>query len=73
LGLPWDDSLRDFYHHAKARSNINTPSYHQVAQPIYQRAVGRWQRYAPQFAEALPRLAPHIAWIESLRAHQAPA
>ena len=40
-----------------------TASYSQVTEPIYQRAVGRWQRYRTHMAPILPLLAP---WAERL-------
>jgi tetratricopeptide (TPR) repeat protein len=59
LGLPWDDAVLSYAEHAKTRS-IATPSYHQVVQPIYRRAVGRWHNYADEFAEGLPVLQTFI-------------
>jgi hypothetical protein len=41
-GLPWDDACLRF--HEKKRS-VMTPSYHQVAQPIYKTSVGRFEKY----------------------------
>jgi hypothetical protein len=60
LGLPWDDAVLRFNEHAASRSNINSPSYHQVVQPIYQHARYRWTRYAEHFAPLLPQLQPYI-------------
>lgn len=61
LGLPWHDAVIDPAAHAARRGAINTPSYAQVVQPLYQSARGRWQRYADALAPALPRLAPFAA------------
>ncbi len=63
LGLPWDDRLLDHQATAIRRGAIGTPSYAQVAQPIYRRARGRWERYRPQMDEVLPILLP---WAERL-------
>ena len=63
LGLPWDARVLDNQATAAARGPIITPSYAQVAQPIYQRARGRWERYRAELAPVLPILAP---WAEKL-------
>lgn len=63
LDLPWDDKLVDHQATAARRGAISTPSYAQVAQPIYKRASGRWERYRPQMEAVLPILLP---WAERL-------
>ena len=63
LGIGWSDDLTDNRPAAERRGFIKTPSYSQVAEPIYQRAVERWRNYSDQLAPALPILAP---WIELL-------
>ncbi|HYJ52671.1 MAG TPA: sulfotransferase [Allosphingosinicella sp.] len=63
LGLVWDDRVLDNQATAIERGPIKTPSYAQVAQPIYQRARGRWERYRAHMAPVLPILAP---WAEKL-------
>lgn len=59
LGLPWEPAVLDFQMTAKRR-RINTPSYHQVARPIYGDAKERWRRYEIQLAPVLPKLKPFI-------------
>jgi hypothetical protein len=47
------------------RETVRTPSYHQVAEPLYQRSVGRWVNYRAQLApylEALRPLAEHFGY-----------
>ncbi len=61
LGLPWHDDVKAFDRHARGRGHINTPSYSQVAQPIYRSAKGRWHHYRPQLDAVLPVLRP---WCE---------
>ena len=61
LGLEWDEKLLDHRGTAKKRGTIITPSYAQVAEPIYKRASGRWERYRTQMEPVLPILAP---WAE---------
>lgn len=60
LGLPWDDAVLKHVEHARQRGAINTPSYHQVVQPIYQRSRYRWQRYQQPLSAVLPVLQPFI-------------
>jgi hypothetical protein len=63
LGLEWDERVLDNQGIAIRRGPIATPSYAQVAQPIYKRASGRWQRYRAQMAPVLPILAP---WAQKM-------
>lgn len=63
LGLDWDAKVLDNEAAAGTRPYIRTASYAQVAEPIYRRAAGRWERYRDQLAPVLPILAP---WAERL-------
>jgi tetratricopeptide (TPR) repeat protein len=63
LGLAWDNRLLDHHRTAAERSFIATPSYAQVAEPLYTRARGRWEKYRAQMAEVMPVLAP---WAEDM-------
>lgn len=63
LGLPWDRRLLDHRGNAEARAYIGTPSYAQVAAPLYTSARGRWERYRAQLAPVMPILAP---WCEAM-------
>ena len=57
LDLEWDDQV--LAHRDRKGRGIATPSYHQVAQPIYDTAVERWRRYRDHIAaEAIERIAP---------------
>ena len=60
LGLPWDGAVLQHTEHARLRGAINTPSYHQVVQPIYQRSKYRWKRYADHLGDVMPLLHPFI-------------
>lgn len=62
LELPWDDAVLDHAGRATARPRIATPSYHQVAEPIYRRSRYRWRHYEAHLKSALDTLAP---WIEA--------
>lgn len=60
LEVGWDDAVLEHTSHARQRSAIRTPSYHQVTQPIYQHAKYRWKRYEADFASVMPILRPFI-------------
>ncbi len=61
LELEWEDSMADYMSTAVDRKRIGTPSYHQVSQPIYSRAEGRWRRYRAHMVPVLPTL---LKWAE---------
>jgi tetratricopeptide (TPR) repeat protein len=61
LGLEWRDAVLDNQASAARRGTVRTASYAQIGQPLYQRAVGRWQRYRPHLEPVLPILEPWIA------------
>jgi tetratricopeptide (TPR) repeat protein len=57
LGLDWDESVLTG-HVARAREvRISTSSYHEVAEPLYDRSIGRWHAYRPALEPHLPLLA----------------
>lgn len=63
LGLPWRDAVLDNQASAAKRTTVRTASYAQIGEPLYQRAVGRWERYAAHLAPVMPTLQP---WISRL-------
>ncbi|OAN66438.1 hypothetical protein A7X12_12280 [Sphingomonas sp. TDK1] len=63
LELPWDASVLAHRDTARKRGVISTASYAQVTEPLYRRAVGRWQRYRRHLEPVLPTLRP---WIQQL-------
>lgn len=63
LGLDWRDDVLDNQRQAEQRGAVRTASYAQIGQPLYQRAVGRWERYREQIEPILPILEP---WIDKL-------
>jgi tetratricopeptide (TPR) repeat protein len=63
LGVGWDDAVMGHVEHAQSRSMIQTPSYHQVTQPIYQYAKYRWKRYAKEFEPFMADLRPFIEYF----------
>jgi tetratricopeptide (TPR) repeat protein len=60
VGLDWEDSVRDYQHTARRNEGVSTPSYHQVTEPIYKRASGRWRHYAAYLEPVQETLAPWI-------------
>ncbi len=61
LELDWEPAMADYKATAIDRKRIGTPSYHQVVQPIYSRATGRWRRYRGLMVTVLPTL---LKWAE---------
>lgn len=61
LDLQWDESVLDYRTHARQRGVINTPSYAQVTEPIYQRAKYRWLRYEKQLGPVMADIQPLAA------------
>lgn len=63
LGLPWEEGVRQYQQASRKGKVINTPSYHQVTEPIYRRAKERWRRYEPHLRPVAPILAPWVAYF----------
>lgn len=63
LGIGWSEQLLDNRRAAEGRGFIKTPSYAQVSEPIYRRAVERWRKYEEQLAPVIPVLKPWIAQL----------
>lgn len=59
LGLDWDPAVVDFHKHA-AKKFIASPSFSQVAQPLYSSSVARWRHYESEFAPISQILQPFI-------------
>ncbi len=45
LNLEYEETIKNFYITAKDREKINTPSYHQVIKPIYNKSVYRYKKF----------------------------
>jgi tetratricopeptide (TPR) repeat protein len=60
LGLQWEEAMERYYEHALRRGHINTPSYHQVTQPVYERSRYRWLRYRRHLQPYMKELEPFI-------------
>lgn len=57
LGLPWDDKVLRFYERAREKV-VRSPTYQDVTQPVYHRAIGRWQHYAKFLEPVAEKLQP---------------
>jgi tetratricopeptide (TPR) repeat protein len=60
LGLDWSADLLDPEHRLRQRERVRTTSYQQVTEPVYRRAVGRWQHYRRYLAPHFDTLATHV-------------
>lgn len=60
LGLSREDTKAHEQARLQTRERVRTASYQQVAEPIYQRAVGRWTRYRQHLQPHIPLLMQHI-------------
>ncbi|MCX6923714.1 MAG: sulfotransferase [Verrucomicrobia bacterium] len=58
LGLTWHPG-QGRYHETARRKFLFAPTYHDVTQPVYRRAIGRWERYAEALEPIQSRLAPY--------------
>ncbi|MCZ6500202.1 MAG: tetratricopeptide repeat protein [Gammaproteobacteria bacterium] len=63
LGVDWRPEVLAISEKAKQRGRIATNSYHQVTEPLYQRAVNRWLSYAEKFEPFMTILEPHIHYF----------
>lgn len=59
LELEWSDDILNFHKQA-ARRDVRTPSYGDISQPIFTRAVGRWKHYAGPMSTTQSILLPYV-------------
>jgi tetratricopeptide (TPR) repeat protein len=59
LGLTWDERVLRFNEHA-GRKMVRSPTYADVTQPVFKRAVGRWRNYEKYLAPQLEKLEPFV-------------
>ncbi|AMK74922.1 sulfotransferase [Methylomonas methanica] len=59
LDLDWNPAVAEF-HKKAAGKYIASPSFSQVAQPLYSSSVGRWRHYRAEYAAILPELQTYI-------------
>lgn len=60
LGINREDTQTHERARLQTRDRVRSASYQQVAEPIYQRAAGRWTRYRRHLEPHLPLLMPYI-------------
>jgi len=58
LGLAWHTDQARYFETAR-RKVLYAPTYHDVTQPVYKHAVGRWERYAEALEPLQAKLAPY--------------
>jgi tetratricopeptide (TPR) repeat protein len=63
LGLDWDERAASHEHAANQRGVVTSASYAQVAEPLYDRSIGRWKHYRRHLQPVLPILRP---WADAL-------
>lgn len=59
MGLDWDPNVAEFHKNAAGRY-IASPSFSQVAQPLYSSSVGRWRHFATEYEAIMNWLQPYI-------------
>jgi tetratricopeptide (TPR) repeat protein len=59
LGVPWDERVLGFDRHAREKT-VRSPTYADVTQPVYKRAVGRWRNYQKYLEPHLEKLEPFV-------------
>ena len=59
LGLEWSDAVMKYHEHARNRE-VRTPSYGDISQPIFKRAVGRWRNYSGPMSTTRDTLQPFV-------------
>jgi len=59
LGVAWDERVLRFDEHARKKV-VRSPTYADVAQPVYKRAKGRWEHYRRYLEPYLPKLEPFV-------------
>jgi len=59
LGVPWDASVLGFDRHAREKV-VRSPTYADVAKPVYKSAMGRWRNYQKYLEPHLEKLEPYV-------------
>lgn len=54
----WHENLLNYQQTGLSRRKINTASYNQVTQSLYNDSIGRWKNYETQMERVLPLLEP---------------
>ena len=59
LDVPWDASVLGFDQHAREKV-VRSPTYADVAKPVYKSAMGRWRNYQKYLEPHLEKLEPFV-------------
>jgi tetratricopeptide (TPR) repeat protein len=59
LELTWNSEVLRFHEHARSKP-VRSPSYADVVNPVYNRAVGRWRNYQSYLNPYLEKLRPFV-------------
>lgn len=59
LEVPWDERVLGFDAHARQKV-VRSPTYADVTQPVYKRALGRWRHYQKFLEPHLEKLEPFV-------------
>jgi tetratricopeptide (TPR) repeat protein len=59
LEVPWDDRVLGFDRHAREKV-VRSPTYADVARPVYKSAMGRWRNYQKYLEPHLEKLEPFV-------------
>jgi tetratricopeptide (TPR) repeat protein len=59
LGVAWDASVLQYHEHARTKA-VRSPSYADVAKPLFKSAIGRWRNYQKFLEPFQEKLAPFI-------------
>ncbi len=59
VGEPWNEAVLQ-YHAPEHRRYVTTPSFEDVAKPVYATSLRRWERYRPQFERVRSMLEPFV-------------
>ncbi len=59
LGVRWHDNVRDYRKQAQDKT-VNSPTYEEVAKPIYRSSIGRWRRFESHLKPHLEKLAKYL-------------
>jgi tetratricopeptide (TPR) repeat protein len=59
LDMPWDANVLGFDRHAREKT-VRSPTYADVAKPVYKSAMGRWHHYQKYLEPQLAKLEPFV-------------
>jgi len=62
LGIAWDERVLRFHEHAQTKI-VRSPTYSDVAKPIFKTAKGRWHNYQKYLEPCLKKLEPFVKWF----------